>query len=658
MSGNGINIYEFEGFRLDVRERILSFDGKRLEIRDKAFDVLSALVARSGRLVTKDELFAEVWQDAIVEENTLDKNISMIRRKLCNRKADVKFIETVRGHGYRFAAEVSNGSGASVAETLSPAAAFDSEAAVESGHNGISRLFKESDDAQSADDASLSETHASRRYLRPILAAGLAVFVLGLAYVVYRAIRPGTPSEMTGVRKIAVLPLRNRTADAGAEYLSDGITEGIIDELSQFPGLKVMSRSSVFRFKNDQTSLSNVASQLGVDYVVAGDVKKVGDQLVIGVRLVNVGDGSQMWSDQFVKSSADILSAQDEITRDIAQKLRVSLRSDQLEAKKERHSPTSEAYKLYLLGRYHAYKTTEPELLTGISYFQKALDADPSYAMAYVGISECYRALGIAGGHLTSKDAMQRAKEAATKALELDPSLANAHASLAWPLYFHDHNWRDAEKEFRTAVESSPNDADIHRGLAHMLSLAGHHDEAILEGKRAVDLDPLALLTNALSAQFLCFAGKDKEAKEQVQRTFAIEPNFWIAHNTLGRILTAEGRYKEALSEFQLARDLSGGRSVVPIYEIGYINAVMGNRKAAMEIISELERSRDSRFVSNYSFAVIYNGLGDRDKALDYLERSCGDLEADVVFIKANHRWDAYKDDPRYIAILKQLNLE
>ncbi len=661
MSNDDNKILAFADFHLDIRERIFSRSGSRIKITDKAFDLLCVLVTRSGKLVSKDELLAEVWHDTIVEENTLDKNVSLLRRLLNEKEIGTKFIETVRGHGYRFIADVTlvevERSGELNGKALELAPQSHSETngnwAESQGTADVERVLPL---APRAD----VDTEVRQRRLgkgRWIFAA-LGIGAIGLlAFIIFREIRP-SPSVSPGVKRLGVLPLLNKTEDPDSQYLADGITDGIIDDLSGVSGLKVTSRSSAFRFRTDQTNLSQIGQQLGVELIVSGAIKKVGDQFAVTVRLTDLGDDSQIWGNQYVKDASDILTVQNEITQDVVAELRLKLNATGQDLIARTYAGDPAAYRLFLLGRYHTRKATEDELVVAIGFYEKALTIDPKYAMALVGLADCYRTFAIAGWHMGSREAWERSRDAATKALAIDPNLATAHSDVAWTLYMYDRDWEGAEREFRLATTLAPDNADIHRGLAHMLSLAGRHEEAIAEGRYAVELDPLSLLTNALYGQFLFFGGHIQAAVEQVNKTFAIEPNFWIAHNLLGRILLSEGKYSEALDEFQRARDFSGGGSIVPITEIGYTYAKMGRTKAALGVIHDLEKPIGRRSVPFYSFAMIYNGLGERDTALKYLVRSISVRETDPLFIKCNRRWDSYKGDPRFDTLMKQMHFD
>jgi len=460
-----------------------------------------------------------------------------------------------------------------------------------------------------------------------------------------------------GKKTLAVLPFINASQDANAEYLSDGITESVINNLSQLAGLKVMSRNSAFRFKDNQTDTKNIASQLGVETLVTGDIKQLGDKLVINVRLIDASDDSQIWGNQYVKTSADIITAQNEIAQAVAQNLRLKLTTPEQKQLGKNYTENVEAYQLYLRGRYHYFKLTEPEIRKSIDFYQQAIDVDPRYALAYAGLADAYRTLPLAGWNVASKEALPQAKAAARRALEIDADLAEAHIAMGWVGFSYDWDWTTAESELKQAIELAPNNSDAHRAYAHLLSNTGRHDEAVTEGRRARELDPLSLITNTLEAHFLFHAGRESEAVARYTKTLEIEPNFWIAHSGLGRVYISQGQYAEAIAELNKAREFSRG-STEPITQLGYALAKSGNREQAQAIIAELKSLAAENFVPAYSFAVIYNGLGEKDEALNYLEKSFQEREVQISFVKIDTRWDEFRTNPRFVEIIKRMNLE
>ncbi len=494
-----------------------------------------------------------------------------------------------------------------------------------------------------------------RKSLAMIALAVLLVGAIGLGYYFWSANKPA--STATGKKSLAVLPFVNAGQDANAEYLSDGVTESIINNLSQIGGLRVMSRNSAFRFKNNQTDTKNIAAQLGVETLVTGDIKQIGDRLVINVRLIDAKDDSQIWGNQYVKTSGDVIAAQNEIAQAVAGNLRVKLSNSEQRQLGKHYTENSKAYEFYMRGRYSHFKLTEPEIRKGIEFYRQAIDVDPGYALAYAGMADAYRTLPLAGWNVTSKEALPQAKAMAKKALELDANLAEAYVILGWVSFMFDWNWSAAESELKKAIELAPNNSDAYRAYAHLLSNAGRHDEAVAMGRRARELDPLSLITNTLEGQFLFYAGRSDEAIERLEKTLELDPNFWIAHNVLARVYIRQGRYAEAVAELNKAIEFSGG-STEPVTQLGYALAKSGDRERAQAALETLKSFAAEKSVPAYNFAMIYNGLGEKDEALNYLEKSFQEREVQMSFIKVDTRWDELRAEPRFVEIIKEMNLE
>ena len=495
-----------------------------------------------------------------------------------------------------------------------------------------------------------------RKSLAAVALIALLVAAIGLGYYLLSS-KKATLSAV-GKKSIAVLPFVNASQDANAEYLSDGITESVINNLSQLSGLRVMSRNSAFRFKNNQIDIKNIASQLGVETLVTGDIKQIGDKLVINVRLIDASDDSQIWGNQYVKTSGDIIAEQNEIAQVVANNLRLKLTSAEQQQLVKSYTANSEAYQLYLRGRYHYFKITGSEIRKSINFYQQAIDIDPSYALAYAGMADAYRTLPIISLKVSSKEAFPKAKAAAQKALEIDANLAEAHIVLGWVGFLYDWDWENAESHLKRAIELAPNNSDAHRAYAHFLSNQGRHDEAVAEGKLARELEPLVLITNALEAQFLFYAGRNDEAIDRLKKTIDLDPNFWLAHNILGRVYIHQERFEEAIAELNKAKELFGNNSIDPYTQLGYALAKSGNREQAKATLAELKLLAAENFVPAYGLAMIHNGLGEREEALNYLEKSFQERELQISFIKVDTRWDNLRNEPRFIELTQRMNFD
>jgi serine/threonine-protein kinase len=507
-------------------------------------------------------------------------------------------------------------------------------------------------------EANNNSTGQIKRHKSFAVLALVAFLILAIGFGYYFWSVRNTASSAAVKKSLAVLPFVNADQNANSDYLADGISESIINNLTQLSGLKVMSRNSAFRFKGNQTDTKNIASQLGVETLVTGDIKQLGDKLIINARLIDASDDSQIWGNQYVKSSADIIAVQNEIAQAVAKNLRLKLTNVEQQQLEKRYTENAKAYELYLRGRFHYFKVTEPEIRKSIRFYRQAIEIDPNYALAYAGIADAYRTFPLAGWNMSSKEAFPQAKAAAQKALEIDANLAEGHIALGWIGFLYDWDWTAAESELKRAVELAPNNSDAHRAYGHLFSLSGRHDEAISEIKLARELDPLTLITNALEGQFLFYAGRDTEAIERLQKTLELDPNFWIAHNVLARVYIHQKRYREAIAELYKAIEASAGNSTEPVTQLGYALAKSGSRERARATLAELKSLAAERFVPAYSFAMIYNGLGEREEALNYLEKSFEQREVQLSFIKIDTRWDEFRSEPRFVDLMKRMNFE
>ncbi len=481
----------------------------------------------------------------------------------------------------------------------------------------------------------------------------LAVTAVGLGYYFY-AVRPNAVSDER--RSLAVLPFTNASQDANAEYLADGVSESIINNLSQLSGLKVMSRNSSFRFKNDQSDMRAIASRLNVDTLVTGDIKQVGDKLVINVRLINAADDSQIWGNQYVRTMTDVIAAQNEIAQAVARNLKVKLTPSDSAQLSKRYTENVEAYQLYLRGRFHVFKLLPDEIRQGIGYFQQAIDVDPNYALAYAGIGDAYRSLAI-GSEVSPVDSFAKSKTAANRAIELDESLSEGHTALGMTMFWGEWDWEGAEKQLRRALELNPNDTNAHLYYAHLLSNTGRHQEALHEVKLARELDPLFPFAGALEGQFLFHAGKDDEALDRLQKTFELAPNFWMPHLFESMVYVQKGLYPEALTAARKARALSAA-STYSIALESYTLAKMGNRSEAERVLGEMIELSKTRGMPASHIAIAYNGLGDTERALEWLEKAFAEHDPKMAFLKVDPKWNNLRSSPRFIDLMKRMKLE
>jgi len=455
---------------------------------------------------------------------------------------------------------------------------------------------------------------------------------------------------------IAVLPFTDLSPQKDQEYLCDGLAEELINSMSNIQDLRVVARTSAFSFKGKEFDVRDIGKELDVETVLEGSVRKSGDQLRITVQLINVEDGYQLWAERYDRAMDDVFKIQDEITLEILEKLKVRLLGKEKAKLGKRQTEDLEAYNLYLKGRYYWNKRNEKEIKIGIQYFQQAIEKDPTYAVAYTGLADCYNALGFYCA-LPPKEAFTKAEASALKALEIDETLAEAHTSLAYSRLYHEWDWSSAEEEFKTALELNPTYATAHHWNAEYLAARGRLDEAIREKRRAMQLDPLSMIINTTVGWMYYFDRNYDEAIEQIKETLKIDENFTPAHFWLGQAYEQKGMFAEAIHEFQKAVTLSGGSTYTQA-SLAHAHALAGERDKAVELLDRLQELSIDRYVSAYDIAEVYVGLGERDLAFDWLQKAFEEKSRALVFLKVEPRLDPLRSDERFSALMKRMNLE
>ena len=501
-------------------------------------------------------------------------------------------------------------------------------------------------------------TAIPRRSQRSLLIAGL-VLVLVIAAIAVAAYYFGS-SGHAPINSIAVLPFSNASGDPNAEYLTDGITEGVIDKLSGLPNLKVISRTSSFRYKQRDIEPLKVAKELGVNALVTGRVVMRGDVLSVSVELVDAREDKQLWGEQYSRKVADASSVQREIATAISGNLQLRLSSDDKSRLAKLSATNPEAYQLYLKGRYHANQTTAAGLKKSIEYFQQAIDKDPSYALAYAGLADSYSGLGGDWLYLSPSDSFPKAKAAAMKALELDDTLAEAHAALAYAVFFADWDWPSAEREFKRAIELNPNSALSHDRYAECLKTRLRFNESIAEAQRAQELDPLSPeLVSQLGNVYL-MARRYDDAIAQYQKALDLNPNLPAVRSMLAIVYAMKHMYPQALAEYDKIADqdkvtAAGNQFVAGV--LGWVYALSGRRDEALRIAQELKDLSAHAYVDFYWAGAIYAGLGDKDEAFRLLEKSYQEHAATMPYLAIDLFWYGMHSDPRYADLLRRMGL-
>lgn len=453
-------------------------------------------------------------------------------------------------------------------------------------------------------------------------------------------------------RAVAVLPFTNNRDDPNIEYLCDGMTESIIDSLSPLRSLKVMARSTVFRYKRREADATEVGRELEVDVAIMGRLLQFGDGLTISIELVDAADGSQLWGKRYNLSFSEIFAAQEEILRDVKQNLLAEGEADRDDPPVRRYSGSVDAYHYYLKGRYSWNKYTFEGVRKSVEYFRRAIELDPGYALAHAGLADSY--LRLSNTYLPPREVLPQGKSAALRAVSLDDGLAEAHSSLGAVKLYHDYDWRGAESEFRLAIELAPGTALAYGRLGALLMLNGRFADAEEELSKAQELDPLSFqLLIAISAN-LFLMGRTGEAIEQVQKVLEIEPNYYPAYLSLGWFYTQEGQSGKAVSTLEQAAVLAKHHTALAY--MGYAFAMFGRRKDAERILRELkEQKSKGEYISSYHIAVIHAGLGEKEQAFDWLEKLYEERSDWLAWLKISPELSCLRSEQRYECLLRRI---
>lgn len=614
--------------------------GEPVALTPKVFETLVYLVEHRGKVLSKDELMSAIWPDTVVEENNLGQNISRLRAVLGERPSEHRFIATVPGRGYRFVADVTLLASGGVIESAVPELP-ESESLQE--------------DVVPADPLlPLTPAGRTRRRVWGVALAAALVTLLSVGAVALWRAQSRTPVAPP-IRSVAILPFKPLVPENRDEALELGVADALITKLSHSREITVLPISSVRKYGDVAADPVAAGRELGVEAVLDGTIQRSGDRIRVTARLIRVADATTLWVGQFDGRFSDIFDVQDAISEHVVGELAVKLTSDERAFLAKRYTADAEAYELYLKGRFFWNKRTREGSAQAAQYFQKALERDPTYALAYAGLADCYRAQPMMSD-VPSAEAFPKAKKAALDALAIDDRLAEAHTALGWIALFYDWDWGGAEQEFRLAIEINPNDPLAHLGYAHLMSILGRDDEALTAADRALKLEPLSPFLGALKGQFLFHARRYPQGIDHANRILEVDPGFWIGQLMLGKNLEREGRYDDALEAFRKAREFSGGNSEA-ISLAGYTDAVSGRRGEAERALAELQALEGRQYVPPYNVAMVHLGLGRSDEVFRWLERGYGERDVHMIFLGADPKWDAVREDPRFVDLAKRLNL-
>lgn len=613
------SVYSFGSYALDPSKRLVLRDGEKVPLTPKAFDVLCLLVEHGGAVVSKDRLLAAVWPDTMVEESNLAFQVSLVRKALGDRSEDPRYIATVPGQGYQFIAPV---------EVVAPL----SEVIIEERATASITMEEADDDS-------------SRRLAPFAIASAIAVLIL-VAFLAHRS-RQSTPAHGSkAIRTLAVLPFKPLVAAERDEALELGMADAMIGRISRLRGIIVRPLTAVRRYDSLEQDALEAGRALGADAVLEGTIQRSGTRLRITARLLRVGDSVQLWEGQFDDQATEIFTLQDRLSSRIVEELSPELSPEERQRMVRHETESVEAYHAYSLAVLHLMRVRSDQFREAIRQFERAIDLDPSYAAAYAGLANCLVTLPISSD-APSAGNFERGREAAEKAIALDAQNAEAYVALGTGMFWHAWDWQGAETALRRAIELDPNHAGAHLRLAHLLSNTGRHEEAMREARESLRVDPLSLIANTLTAQFSLQAGDVPSAIAQLERTLAIDPDFWIARLNLGKAYEMQQHYDAALVEFRRARS-SSGENLEPLASMGYVHAIRGDTATADAVLRELLATAQRRHVPATKIALVYTGLGRLDEAFETLARGCEERDVGMTFLYVNPRWRRLAGDPRF----------
>ena len=648
--------YEFGPFRLDTSERVLLRDGEPVTLTPKLFETLLVLVERSGRVVEKGELMEAVWPDAFVEESNLTSNVSLLRKALGEAESGKPYIETVPRRGYRFAAGVraARGGGELIVSR------HVRERVVTREEEEISDAKEPAAPAggplKAGGAATIAAAGSGRRVTRGVLLSAGALLVMCAAAYLWVRGRPGSPATSAEVKTLAVLPFRLLGAAPGDEHLGTGIADALITKFSNTRRIAVRPTSATRRYAEGEQGAAAAGRELGVEAVLEGTVQRAGERLRLTVQLVRTADGAPLWAEKFDAKFTDVFAVQDSISEQVAEALTLKLSGEERGLLAKRYTENVAAHEAYLKGRYFWNKRTREGDRKAAEYFEQAIRLDPSYALAYAGLADCYQILPPYG--VVPPDAVAKAKTAARKALELDETLAEAHASLAVIKHAYDWDFAGAEGEFKRALELNPNYALARLWYAQHLAHMGEREKSFAEARRAQELDPLSLVIWSESGWVYYIAGDYERAVEHLHKALEIEPNFPRALYILAILHGQRGEVELAMAEMQKMVALTGGdaeefaKTTAPALEAFRASGARAAWRKSAEIMRELvKRNRTSARVVGTHYAR----AGDLDQAFFWLEKAYEERDPGLVMLKAAPDFESLRSDPRYASLLRRM---
>jgi len=643
-------------FEIDLASGQLHKNGRKLPLQEQPFRVLAILLDRPGEVVTRQELQARVWPaDTYVGfDEGLNTAIRKLRTAFGDSAGNPRFIETLPRRGYRFIAPVTETTTANGLPAIANVAGIREDNAIADSEEAVSL----------PDYSALAPEGGKWPWKTAVLMTAFLVLALTVvAYVMRKHSSPGSGPAKRSM--LAILPFQNLSNDPGQEYLSDGLTEETITDLGQLSpeNLGVIARTSAMAYKHTDKTIGQIGRELGVDYILEGSVRREGGKARVSAQLIRVSDQTHLWAENYDRELADMLDVQNDLGRSIAEQVSANLTPQRQIELSKKHIVNPEAYDLYLKGRFYWNQRTPGAIKESIGYFVQATAKDPNFALAYAGLADAYNISNVVGLYSPS-ESFPQAREAAMRAIQLDPSLAEAHAALGMEKSHYEFDLPGAEREFLKALEVNPNSPYAHLFYSNCFLLPmGRKAQAIAENRRAVEIDPLSLPINNFLGMTYMMAGDDDSAYRQFQHTIAMDPSFPLAHEYFSWFLTTTGRYEESIKEKEKGDVLSGASPEQAAAEAIVMEKAFksGGEKRFWQKDLELELKAGQQpgaSASPFMLAADYAMAGQTDKAFEYLEKSYEEREGqDLTLLKFDPSYKNLRSDPRFSAMLRKIGL-
>ena len=643
-------ILQFGVFELDLKACELRKHGVRLKLPEQPFQVLVVLLEKPGEIVTREELRNRLWPgDTFVDfDHGLNNAVMRLREVLGDASENPRFVETIPRRGYRFIAPVA---GSTVpAPTTTDAVGEPGLVPVE---ETTSRRFERAASG-TASERAITRRQSSTRRLAILI--GFFAIVASLMLVTVKYIRSTPTKSPIRNKSLVVLPIENLSGDKDQEYFADGMTDDLIANLAKIHSLRVISRSTAMAYKGAHKPLSQIASELNVDAVFEGTVLRVGNRVRITAELVQVSTDRHLWAETYESQIGDILTLQNRVSSAIVNEIRINLTPEDQERLARNPAVAPEGYENYLKGRYYWNKRSDENLNRAIGYFERATQQDPGYALAYAGLADCYAIISAEiFGTMPATEAAPKAKAAALKALAIDPTLSEAETSLATVKFNYDWDWNGAATGFVQSIQHNPSYATAYQRYSLYLMAMGRTDDSVEQINKARELDPLSISINFSLGWRFYMARQYDRAIQQLRNTLEMDPSYELPHLVLGLSYAQKGDFGLAVPELRRAVELSHG---TPLMRSALANAYArsGNSAEAERILSDLISDSKRQYVSPYYFALVYVGLGQPNKALDWLEKAFADRSNGLVFLKVDPALDDLRSNPRFVALQQKLN--